>query len=522
MALPTLDATFASSVDLPRKQMLAKWLVEELGETQAPSSVLVSGLDDYYCTDPNGTYTYFDISNGKPRYQKPNRDDPVVTTDDIYWNGSQWEINVCGGDLLYFSTEDVAYPWLVASWEVVNGSGSLAVTEVSTQSPLSNYYSLPERYLWAKIAVAAGGPKTEADYISLPKNYAWSDIYNAVSGDIANSAVVVSGAGTSSSNGTYVKTGFSDGKPIYNFGLNTIAWSSADSYWYIFDDEVVGDVVYFSFDDTSYPWEATGWNIEIGGASPAPTLTPKTPNHTDWSEKQALGHIAAAYRGDTGTPENLATYIDWPWRYQVAAIIDGVGPAFPSDGLLAFWKLADLTDASGNGNALINTNGVTFVAGKIGNAADFNSSYLSTGGDFTFGNYWSVSLWFRAESEAFLDTVFDVSSTGGGPVIDLDNGDIRFNDAIQVIGTAPYTLEQWTHVVITRSDSDASLIVNGGTPASFEWFEGPVSFPIWLGDSQGASGRFFDGQIDAVGVWNRTLTNQEILQLYNNGNGVEP
>ena len=42
-----------------------------------------------------------------------------------------------------------------------------------------------------------------------------------------------------------------------------------------------------------------------------------------WSEKEALGHIAAAYRGDTSNPEALATYIDWPWRYQVAAIIDG-------------------------------------------------------------------------------------------------------------------------------------------------------------------------------------------------------
>ena len=128
MALPTLDATFASSADLPRRQMLAKWLVEELG------------------------------------------------------------------------------------------SGSIA-----------DYYDLPERYLWAKIAVAAGGPKTEADYISLPKNYAWSDIYNAVA-------------------------------------------------------------------------ESSG-------------------NHTDWSENVALGHIAAAYRSDTGNPENLATYIDWPWRYKVASII---------------------------------------------------------------------------------------------------------------------------------------------------------------------------------------------------------
>jgi len=153
MALPTLDATFASSADLPRRQMLAKWLVEELG------------------------------------------------------------------------------------------SGSIA-----------DYYDLPERYLWAKIAVAAGAPREEAAYISLPKNHAWSDIYNAVAGSSGN--------------------------------------------------------------------------------------------HTDWSENVALGHIAAAYRGDTETPENLATYIDWPWRYKVASIIGGVGPSTDSD-VLSFIEISGATDTTG-------------------------------------------------------------------------------------------------------------------------------------------------------------------------------
>jgi hypothetical protein len=118
---------------------------------------------------------------------------------------------------------------MLAKWLVEDlGSGSIA-----------DYYDLPERYLWAKIAVAAGASRPEADYVSLPKNYAWSDIYNAVAGSSGN--------------------------------------------------------------------------------------------HTDWTEKQALGHIAAAYRGDTGTPENLATYIDWPWRYQVASIV--IHPRIDADAL---------------------------------------------------------------------------------------------------------------------------------------------------------------------------------------------
>jgi hypothetical protein len=52
---------------------------------------------------------------------------------------------------------------MLAKWLVEDlGSGSIA-----------DYYDLPERYLWAKIAVAAGAPRGEADYISLPKQYVW-------------------------------------------------------------------------------------------------------------------------------------------------------------------------------------------------------------------------------------------------------------------------------------------------------------------------------------------------------------
>lgn len=216
MALPTLDATFASSADLPRKQMLAKWLVEELG------------------------------------------------------------------------------------------SGSIA-----------DYYDLPERYLWAKIAVAAGAPKTEADYISLPKNYVWSDIYNAVSGDIAQSTVVVSGLSDSQYNESYVYDGNTNGRPSYRLNANvSIYWGGSD--WVLYDEAESN--FFNAIQDVLYPWLVTSW--DGNGIDPTGlVLTPQTPNHTDWSENVALGHIAAAYRGDTGNPANLATYIDWPWRYKVASII---------------------------------------------------------------------------------------------------------------------------------------------------------------------------------------------------------
>ena len=316
MALPVLDATFASAADLPRRQMLAKWLVEELGETQASSSVLVSGLDIFNEISLNGTYLYGGILNDKSRYDKSE-------TDRIIWYGGSWLI-IGSEETLFSSDEDVAYPWLVTNWTAQEGTGDPVITESPTPSPLSNYYDLPERYLWAKIAVAAGAPRGEADYISLPKNYAWSDIYNAVAGLIPPSNVLVSGAG-SAVNGIYTYREDFNGRPAYNLlGQPTnqdayrIRWGG--DRWLLVE---IDDAVYELVEDTAFPWNTTNWTVS-NGESPAPTTTEipqPSPNHTDWSEKQALGHIAAAYRGDTANPANLATYIDWPWRYQVASII---------------------------------------------------------------------------------------------------------------------------------------------------------------------------------------------------------
>jgi hypothetical protein len=228
MALPTLDAVFASAADVPRRYMLAKWLVEELGETGGNSSVAVSGAGS---GEANGTYTYRGDNGGKGYYNLVGQPDSTEESV-VVWIGDRWLIIDAFVLELYESLEDTEFPWLVETWTVANtGENPVpTVTEIPPQSPtIADYITLPERYLWAKIAVAAGAPLDEASYISLPKQYVWKAIYNAVSGS----------------------------------SLGTI----------------------------------------------------------DWSEKQALGHIAAAYRGDTGNPANLATYINWPWRYQVASII---------------------------------------------------------------------------------------------------------------------------------------------------------------------------------------------------------
>ena len=328
MALPTLNATFASAADLPRRQMLARWLVGELG------------------------------------------------------------------------------------------SGSVA-----------DYWLLPERYLWAKIAVAAGAPLPEANYISLPKQYVWKAIYDAVSGS----------------------------------SLGTI----------------------------------------------------------DWVEKQALGHIAAAYRGDTGNPANLATYIDWPWRYQVASIIGGIGPAFPSNGLLAFWKLDNLTDASGNGNSLTNNNNVQFVSGKIGNAAEFDgTNYFNT--TTQIGQSFSLSFWlYPTEVSGYTNVLtWRVSGTGsigydGSVYWYNDNGGFLVQSSAGII-----TTNQWHHVVLVCDNNAITIYLDNSSVATGTDNNTRLATDLVIGAYLNGTETIV-GKLDAVGIWDRAITNEERSILYNNGEGVE-
>jgi len=329
-------------------------------------------------------------------------------------------------DSVFASAANVPRKYMLAQW-LVNELGSGAIAD---------YVTFPERYLWAKIAVAAGAPLPEANYISLPKQYAWSDIYNAVAGS----------------------------------SLGTI----------------------------------------------------------DWSEKQALGHIAAAYRGDTNNPANLATYIDWPWRYQVASIIGGINPTFPSNGLLAFWKLADLTDASGNGNTLTNTNGVTFGAGKIGNAAQFDgSNYLSinTVAGFNPSNDYSISFWAKPSVLVDFFTLIGNADPPSFNIHSSASGNLNLNNASsEDVNVADvFTANNWVHVVATRNSENADIYKNGISVYSNP-FTATYGVPADLSiGGLSTNGSFFiTGQMDAVGIWNRALSEPEITQLYNNGNGVEP
>lgn len=73
----------------------------------------------------NGEYTQRGTSNSKPYYNLVGQANST-TNYAIVWTGTIWRINNSAGTLVYQSTNNVAYPWLVTTW-----TGATAVPTVT-------------------------------------------------------------------------------------------------------------------------------------------------------------------------------------------------------------------------------------------------------------------------------------------------------------------------------------------------------------------------------------------------------
>ena len=82
-------------------------------------------------------------------------------------------------------------------------------------------------------------------------------------------------------------------------------------------------------------------------------------------------------------------------------------------------------------------------------------------------------------------------------------------------------INEWVHIVATYDGSISRAYING-VPASTPSYTkviNTLNTPMEIGGEE-SRGRNWTGYIDQVAVWNRVLTESEISQLYNSGNGL--
>jgi hypothetical protein len=217
-------------------------------------------------------------------------------------------------------------------------------------------------------------------------------------------------------------------------------------------------------------------------------------------------------------------------------------------GLVAYWPLnetaasGDVTakDESGKGYDLTSNNSVLSATGKIGNARDFvatNSEFLSiaSNADMQFGNKdWTLTCWIYPGIFAGQIVAKDMS---GGREIEIRTTTANSN-SLQVFvyasgntsGTntvlSNLTVDTWyffavrsvvsTGVITVRGNASTSTI---NRPVGQTWNSTNTALNIGRRAFVGASD-YFTGRIDEVAKWDRALSNAELDELYNSGNGI--
>jgi hypothetical protein len=211
--------------------------------------------------------------------------------------------------------------------------------------------------------------------------------------------------------------------------------------------------------------------------------------------------------------------------------------------LVAYWKF---NEASGNTAGDSTTNNLTlninptssgFVGGKIGNALGNNgnatgasmSASLSSPLDFIASDNFSTSFWLSASSIPNFVRLIEATDPGGIGIEVTPQGAIRivsfgiYDSGVPRWGVWENVVtpgSNWSHYVVTYNSTDkkASLYKNGTLVAAINYTAGWLSGNKTLYVAGDKSYPLY-GKIDEVGIWEKTLSQQEVSDLYNNGNG---
>jgi|CXWL01.1.fsa_nt_gi hypothetical protein len=175
-------------------------------------------------------------------------------------------------------------------------------------------------------------------------------------------------------------------------------------------------------------------------------------------------------------------------------------------------------------------NGTTFATGKVAQAISFDGvddrvDVTGTVGDFGSTPF-TIDLWLYSNNVGNGAYLLGKSHPDGGM-----GWDIRLHDQrIRLEGTdgwAPsfnwesdqsVTPNGWHHLAVTAGPSQIAVYIDGvlkGTPSRGAISTAPN--PFRLGFTTNYGGTPFNGQLDELEIFDRQLTEQEILAIYNAG-----
>jgi Concanavalin A-like lectin/glucanases superfamily len=218
------------------------------------------------------------------------------------------------------------------------------------------------------------------------------------------------------------------------------------------------------------------------------------------------------------------------------ALSNGIVGYWTFDGPSLHWTTNTADDVSGNGNtgSLISMSTTTSpVVGKIGQALRFDvnaSSDISVpdAGTIDYVQNFSLSAWFKTSSVS-ADQIL-LQKTSGGFSCSTANFLLYIQGSSQkvrlCISNSPVTAvltsqtispNTWYHVVATADGTNLKMYLNGVLSNQNAQTAATTDTTDVLFIGNNGSNNNLQGRMDDVRVYNRVLSDSEIVQLYNMG-----
>ncbi len=247
----------------------------------------------------------------------------------------------------------------------------------------------------------------------------------------------------------------------------------------------------------------------------------------------ALGTTLAGCKWVNSVPE---------WQDSAGDSCTGASAGTLYDGLVAYWQMEEAAgatriDSSSYGNNLTESgtgNTIARTTGKFGYGADFEANdteylYVADQPEFNVGKNFTMSAWIKVETFNAYGQIMGYGAGGGwsynmftwensGVGVMLDD-DGWAGGGIEAVTFGGFTTSTWALMTVTYDGStvrlykDGSELTNEDFPVSttINTFDSTANFVLGYWSSQGA---YYDGVLDDVRLYNRTLSSSEVSDLY--------
>ena len=210
-----------------------------------------------------------------------------------------------------------------------------------------------------------------------------------------------------------------------------------------------------------------------------------------------------------------------------------------TSGLVAFWPLREESgttahEAVGALNGTLAGGYTQGVTGGVVNEPSYraitlngSSGYMTaTGSSLHPGDTFSFECWFKRDGTGATQMLWD--GTTGDIGVRFDAGDtislLKMPYTIWTTDDAFTDTDDWHHLVVTKSGSTRRVYVDGAlrSGSGFNQTMVAASGSIDVGRRNSPAGRYFDGSLQMVALYDTALSAATVLAHYNQGISIVP